>query len=276
MSLYRGLFYLLGRFPLFPSNIFSCVWASPNNRIAVRSGWVPWPCTPRVLFHEILMTCSIVLQISSAGFEYRRVEHLFQTWRFMKVSWPYFFLLDVSLALSAYCSHIQVRRWRCMDENDARAGFIRRKTLEKILQLAAFDKMKCPPRAETSFILALYRTISSSAVLLKSQRLRGIFWRDFCPFSRRFELCSRVNNLRHPHISKTLHVSRDCPELGNVQGEPVFDTACQLHDRTLLGCQRQSWKVEKVSSAEYRRTLTSCPATTHIGFRVSEGQRKGS
>ena len=35
-------------------------------------------------------------------------------------------------------------------------------------------------------------------------------------------------------------------------------------------------KSEKLSSAEYRRTLTSCPATTHIGFRVSGGQREGS
>ena len=123
------------------------------------------------------MMCSIVLQISSAGFEYRPVEYLFQRWRFMKAPWPYFFLLDVSWALSVYCSHIQVRRWRCMDENDARDGFMRRKTSEEVLQLAAFNKMKCPPRAET----ALYRTIISSAVLMKSQRLRGIFLEGFLP-----------------------------------------------------------------------------------------------
>ena len=165
----------------------------------------------------------------------------------MKTSWPYFFLLDLSWALSSCCSHIQVQRWRWMDENDARGGFMRRKTSEKILQLAAFDKMKCPPRAEKGFILALYRTIISSAVLPKSQRLRGSFWRDSCPFSHRFELCSRVNNLRYRHISKTHIVSCDCPRLGNVQGEP---DSCQLRDMTLLGSQRQS---RKVRESEQRR-----------------------
>ena len=222
------------------------------------------------------MTCSIVLQISSAGFEYRPVEHLFRRWRFMKASWSCFFLLDVSWAHSAYCTHIQVRRWRCMDGNDARGGFMRRKTSEKILQLAAFDKTRCSPRAETGFILALYRTIISSAVLLKSQRLRGTFWRDSCPFCRWFELCCNVNNLRHRHISKTHHVSCDCPELG-MSKESLY--LILLANYTIGHCldpKDRAGKWEKVSSAEYRRTLTSCPATTDIGFCVSGGQRQGS
>ena len=71
---------------------------------------------------------------------------------------------------------------------------------------------------KTCFILALYRVITSTGVLLKSQRLRGIFWMDSCPFSHQFELCGRVNNLRHRHISKTHRVFPACPEPGNVQG----------------------------------------------------------
>ena len=43
---------------------------------------------------------------------------------------------------------------------------------------------------KTCFILALYRRITSSAVSVKSQRLRELFWRDSCPFSHRFEVCA--------------------------------------------------------------------------------------
>ena len=256
--------------------MFFCVWLPPNNRIAARSGWVPWSCTPRVLFHEILMTCFIVLQISSAGFEYRQVEHLFQRWRFMKTSWPYFFLLDLSWALSSCCSHIQVQRWRCMDENDAQSGFMRRKTSEKNFSSLHLTRWSAHLEPKTGFILALYWTIISSAVLLKSQRLRGIFRRDSCPISRRFELCSRVT------IFDILTYPRHIRSLATVQSLGMSKESLYLMflaNYTIGHCldpKYRAGKWEKVSSAEYRRTLTSCPATSHIGCRVSGGQRKGS
>ena len=63
------------------------------------------------------------------------------------------------------------------------------------------------------FTLALYRTITLSAVLLKSQRLRGIFlWRDSCPFSHRFELCSRVNNIQDTSRLSPLSRTWECPK----------------------------------------------------------------
>ena len=97
----------------------------------------------------------------------------------------------------------------------------------------------------TCLILVLYRMKASSAVLLTSQRLRGIFRRDSCPFCHPFELCSRVNSLRHRHIFKIHRVSCVFRLSGpaSVFKEPVLDASCQLHDRTLLGSQRQSRKV---------------------------------
>ena len=87
----------------------------------------------------------------------------------MKASQPYLFLLDVSWTLSSYPGHVQVRRWRRIDENAARRGFMRRKTAENILQLAAFGKTIDHAEPETYFILALYGIITPSAVVLKSQ-----------------------------------------------------------------------------------------------------------
>ena len=70
----------------------------------------------------------------------------------------------------------------------------------------------------TCFILAVYGMRTSSAVLLKSPRLRGIFRKDSCLFCHRFELCSRVNCFRHCHISKIHRVSCILAGPGNVQG----------------------------------------------------------
>ena len=114
--------------------------------------------------------------------------------------------------------------------------------------------------------------ITSSAVLLKSQRLRGIFWMDCCPSSHQFELCRRVNNIRHRHISKIHRVSRVCPEPGNVQGCMYWMLlACYTIGHFLYPKDRAG-KWDKVNSAEYHKTLTRGPATTRIGFRASEGK----
>ena len=97
---------------------------------------------------------------------------------------------------------------------------------------------------------------------------------DFCPFSHRFELCSRVNNLRHGHIYKTHRVTRVCPEPGNFQGTRI---GCFLSVHTIghdLDPKDRVGKWEKVNSAQYHRTLTRGPATSCIGFRASEGQPK--
>ena len=130
-----------------------------------------------------------------------------------------------------------------------------------------------PDNAEpkTSFILALYRIIPSSAELLKSQRLWRHFWRDFLLFSDCFEVCSRVNNLRHRHISKTHRVSCVCPGAANVQGVCYW---MPLASYTIGHPKNRAGKWEKVTSAECRRMLTRGPATTRIGFRASEGQPK--
>ena len=190
------------------------------------------------------MTCSIVLQISSAEFEYSFVEHFFQTWRSVKASWPYFFLLDVSSALSSYCCHICVRRWRRMDAKDARRGFMRRETAEKILQVATFDETNCPARAENILYSGYLQNIISSAVLRKSQRQRGRLLQGFLTLpGHRFELTSSVNNLPCRQISKTQRLSYVFPGPGSLQ-EPVLDASSQLHDRTLFGSQRQSRKLE--------------------------------
>ena len=124
---------------------------------------------------------------------------------------------------------------------------------------------------KTCFILALYRMITSSAVLLKSQR---VFFRDSCPFCHRFELCSRVNSLRYRRIFKIERVSCVFPGPASVSKEPVLDASCRLHDGRLHGSQRKCGKWEKVNSAQYHRMLTRSPATTCIGFRASEGQLK--
>ena len=126
---------------------------------------------------------------------------------------------------------------------------------------------------KTSFILAVYRINTSSAVLLKSRRLQGIVWMHSCPFSNRFELYSRVNNLRHRHIYKTHHVSRVYPEPGNVQGACI---GCFLPVR---------WKDIAIPKAEPRsgskwtapsviQDVNQRPSTVHIGFRTPEGQLK--
>ena len=127
---------------------------------------------------------------------------------------------------------------------------------------------------KTCFILALYRIITSSAVLLKSQRLRGIFWMDSCPFRQRFELCNRVNNLRHRHTSKTHRVSRVCPKPGNVQGTCNYWSLARYTIGRCLDPKDRAGKWEEVNSAEYHRMLTSGPATTCIGFRAAGGQLK--
>ena len=59
-----------GRFPLLATNILFCSWPWSNKRNEVRSGWVPRLCTPQVYcFARFPATCSIVLQINSAGFQ---------------------------------------------------------------------------------------------------------------------------------------------------------------------------------------------------------------
>ena len=129
--------------------------------------------------------------------------------------------------------------------------------------------------AKTYFILALYWIVASSAVLVKSQCLRGIVWMDSCRYSHRFQLHSRVNSLRHRHISKTHRVSRVSPENLGMSKDRLLDASFQLHDRALLWCMKdRAGKWEEVNSAYYHRTLNRGSATTCIGFRASEGQRK--
>ena len=163
------------------------------------------------------MTCSIVLQISSAGFEYHPVEHFVKDRVLWRLHWPYFFLLDVSRALSSYCSHIQVRHWRRMDAKDARRGFMRRETAKKILRLAPFDEMNCSPRDENILYSGSLQNTISPAVLFKSQRQRGRLLEGFLALpGHRFELGSSVNSLRYRQISKIRRVYCVSPGPGSV------------------------------------------------------------
>ena len=125
------------------------------------------------------------------------------------------------------------------------------------------------------FILGLYRMITSSAVLLKSQRLWGIFWRDSRPFSHRFEVFSRANSLRYRnmHIQDASRLSRlpgtwECPR----SLYWMFLASCTIRKR--LDPKHRAGKWEKVNNAEYPRTSTRGPATTCMGFHASEGQLK--
>ena len=165
------------------------------------------------------MTCSIVLQINSAGFECCSVQHCFQKWRSVKASWPYFFLLDAFCSLSSYHSHLQVQRWRRMGEDDARRGFTRREIAWKILGLAVFDNINRPRRAGQILYpgyLHLHHHLVS--IIAQVGASMGDFWRDSCRFSHRFQLCNRVNNLRHRHTSQMYRISLVCAEPGNVHG----------------------------------------------------------
>ena len=92
--------------------------------------------------------------------------------------------------LSSYHRHVQVRRWRCIDENDAWRGFKRWKTAERILQFAAFDNMTGPRRAEDMLYSGAPQNnnvVSSVTHVAASTR---VLWRDNCPFSHRFEACA--------------------------------------------------------------------------------------
>ena len=55
--------------PLLHSKISFVPDCGRTIEIGGRSGWVQRPLTPCTLFRKFLMTCSIVLQITSAGFE---------------------------------------------------------------------------------------------------------------------------------------------------------------------------------------------------------------
>ena len=127
--------------------------------------------------------------------------------------------------------------------------------------------------SKTYSIPALYRRITSPAVLLKSKRLRGIMWMVSWPYSQRFlTVQPRKQSSISSHIQDIQRLS--CLSRTGMSTEPVLDASCQLHDRTLLGSQRQSRKRDKVNSAEYHRMLTRGRAATCIGFRASEGQLK--
>ena len=119
------------------------------------------------------------------------------------------------------------------------------------------------------FILALYRIITSSAVLLEPQRLRGIFWMNSCPFSHQFELCNRVNNLRHRHISATHRV---CPQPGNIQGACIgcFLLVTRYGHCSDLKDRAEKW--DKVNSAEYHRTLPDVQRWLVLDFAHRQGR----
>ena len=137
----------------------------------------------------------------------------------MKVLWPYFFFVDVSWTLSSYRSDVQVRGWRRIDENDARRGFTRRKTAEKVLQLAAFDNMNWQRRVEDMLYPgSLQNKHVVSRVSQVAASTTEIFGGIPSPGGCGFELGSCVNSLRYRHISKTHRVSCVCPGPRNVQG----------------------------------------------------------
>ena len=200
---------------LFPTNISFVFDHGQTIKIAAQLGWVPRSCTPRYcstrFWWRVLLSCRL------ARLDLNTIQHFVKDRVLWRLHWPYFFLLDVSRALSSYCSHIQVRRWRRMDAKDARRGFMRRETAKKILRLAAFDEMNCSPRDENILYSGSLQNTISPAVLFKSQRQRGGLLEGFLALpGHRFELGSSVNSLRYRQISKIRRVYCVCPGPGSV------------------------------------------------------------
>ena len=186
--------------------------------VLVRSGWVPRPRTPRTLlckiWWRILLSCRLTrLDLNSVQFNIPFEDGVL--WRLhgrISSFWtsPGHFRRIVGTSKSG----VDDASMRTAPGVALWGGKPRRKYFSSLHLTRWTDHFE----PKTYFILALYKMITSSAVFLKSPRLRGIFLRDSCPLSHRFKVCSRVNNLRHRHISKTHCVSRACPEPGNVQG----------------------------------------------------------
>ena len=193
----------------------------------------------------------------------------------MKASWPYFFLLDVFWIMSSYHSHVQVWRWQWIDENDAWRGFRRRKTAERILQLAAFDNMNWPRRAEDKLYPGSpQKDHVVSSVTQVTAPTRAFFGGIPAPLAIGLKcLRSRKQPLTSSYIQDTSRLSRlsrtwECPR------SLYWMLLASYTIKHCLDPQTEPESGTRVNSAEYHRTLTTGPATTRIGFRASEGQLK--
>ena len=104
---------------------------------------------------------------------------------------------------------------------------------------------------KTWFILALYRTTTSSAGLLKSQRLRGIFWRDSCAFSKPVWIvqpCKQSSTTSHiQDTSRLLRLSRTC----ECPWSPYWILLASYTIGHCLDPKDRAGKWEKMNSAEY-------------------------
>ena len=173
--------------------------------------------------------------------------------------------------LSSHRSHAQVRRLRRIDENNARRGFTRRNTAEKIPQLAAFDNMNWPPRAENSLYTGFLQNNHVASSLLRSQRLRGIFWIDSCSFSRRFELCNRVK------IFDIVTYPRHITSLASVQSLGMSKRSLHwmlLASCTIGHCLDPNERARSGRKWTARTIIGREPETICVGFRTLEGQPK--
>ena len=201
------------------------------------------------------MTYSIVLQINSAGFAWRSVQQFFQRWRFAEALLPYFFFLDVSWTLSSYRIHVQVRHWRRIDDNDVLRGFTRRKTAEEILQLAVFDKMNWPPRAEDILLSWFSTELSRRQLCYSSSASTRDFLDGFLPLEPPVRTVSPRNQpWISSHIQDTSRFSRLSRTWGCSRSLHWMPFASYTIGHSLDPKDRAG-KWENVKSAKYHRTL---------------------
>ena len=177
----RRSFSSSGRLTLLSTNISFCYKARWNNR-----NWRSFGLSAPIshawsLSRKILMTCPIVLQINSAGFEYVQLNISFKDgvlcWFHGRISsfWtsPGRFPRIVAMSKSGV-GDVSVRTTPGVA---LRRGTPRRNYFSS-LHLTRWTGHLEP---KIYFILALYRMTTSSPVLLKSQRLRGIVFNGFLP-----------------------------------------------------------------------------------------------
>ena len=151
---------------------------------------------------------------------------------------------------------------------------MRRKTAEEILQLAVFDKMNWPPRAEDILLSRLSTDLSRRQLCYAS----AASTRDLFGWIR-VPLVTSSNCVAAWPILDVVTYPRHIAFLASfwnleMSKEPALDAFCQLHDRTFLGSQRQSREVGESEQREVPQDVIRGPATTCVLFRASEGQFK--
>ena len=186
----------------------------------------------------------------------------------MKASWPYFLFLDAFWPLSSHHSHVQVLRWRCIDGDDARRGFTTKETAEKVLQLAAFDNMNWPRRAEDMLYPGSLQNDNVVSRVTKVAASRRHLLVGFLPLLPSvWTVQPRTESSSSSHIqdtSRLLHLpwTWECPRSLYWMLLASYTIGYCLDPKDRAG------KWEKLNST------TRGPATTCIGFRAWEGQLK--